>query len=434
MKKAVYILLSVISVLLIAYLIRYKLGDCICDTIPSNAKAVVKVDVRLLEQHFVQSYMMRQLSPSSDKEDKPKDPKKASDKPSKKDSISQPRLTEFIKWPKSFLLYRIGEKWNWKSSPLSVKDTTSLIAYLNHNDYNENGDGIYSNDNKHVVLRDKKISVVIGDLSVIETSEDKSAYLASGNPLFDSIDNSNSEASYVDALGNNLDFTFDKGSIQLSGNYNLDFLESSTSSPTGDNVGHLSMQLNLENLLKDLDNNYQDKFSNFTKLKVDSLAHFMNGEIQANFHDLMVKVDTIVTYDYDDDFNKVEIKKVEKNLQPSYSMSIGLSPEGEQYMRRQKAIVSQDGQDILAIMPLVKTFCDYDSTNLYLYTDNHRIELEDSNSKLELSFNAGMSNAKGWGKRMKEVNDVSITISSENDIRGVINLSDDVCPIGVMMK
>ncbi len=421
--------------LLIAYLIRYKLGDCICDSIPSNAKAVVKVDVRLLEQHLVQSYVMRLLSPSSDKEDEPAGPQKAKDKAPNKDSISQPRITEFIKWPKTFLLFRIGEKWNWKSSALSVKDTANLIAYLNHNEFRDTGDGIYSKENKHVLLRDKQFSVVVGDLGVIGKPEEDTSYLSSGNPLFDSINRSDSEVSYVDELGNNLDLSFDKGRVQVTGNYNLDFLESSLASPAGENVGHVSMQLNLEKLIKDLDKGYIDKFSNFTKLKVDSLAHFMNGEIQANFHDLMVKVDTIVTYDYDDDFNKVEIKKVEKNLQPSYSMSIGLSPEGEQYMRRQKAIVSQDGQDILAIMPLVKTYCDYDSTNLNLFTDDHRNELQESNSKFELSFNTGASNsAKGWSKRMKEIDDISISISSENDINGVINLSDEKCPMGVMMN
>lgn len=431
-KRILYFILLLVVGLLVAYVVRYKTGPCICETIPQNADAAVLIKVRNLEKHYLHDMISHPMAYLG------------SDRKSVNDSIPKPsketqkgdtetNLMELIDIPKSILCYRTSKENNtWYSSEMNVKNVSKLEQHLSHNDLipSENdGEKIYTFENKYVILNDGKVRLAYSSLQsdITGSVDTELGYLSKGHPIFDALNNSTSDATYTDADGQNLSLDFESGSININGQYQLSALGSSTKETTTNGIGGLSARLDVAKSLALLSNDQKNKFSNFTKLNLDSLKQNWDGSINATFQEFTLSIDTIKTYDYDDDFNKIEIKKIDQTIAPNYNIRLGMSEEGVFYMKRKNAIVEQDGADILAIMPLAKTYCRSDNDGLYLSTSNTDMtdsKVSDSKMKLALNIKKYLASSGGdfsyVNKYLKGINAVDLNVSNDDQVNGKV--------------
>ena len=412
-------------------MLRYKTGACICNVIPQEADAVVQVQVRSLEQHFLNDIITHPKSYISSKKSSPDKQDSAAPPPSK----PKVKLMDCISVPKSLLFYRIDKRWT--SSDIEIKDHQKLKRYLERNNYESGaGDGIefYSKKKQSLMVIGNKLRVSYGaDASTpVTTGEEKRTCQAKGDKLFDAALNSKSDVAFVDNQGQFINLNFGQGIIDIDGQYHLAALQPSAKVSSSEGVGQLSVLLDVEKLLGSLNKEHKNKFANFTKLRLDSLAEHMSGAINAVLYDLAVTSDTIVTYDYDDNFNKVEVKKIKENLAPSYNLTMGMDAAGTTYMKEKNAIVEKDGQEVLAIMPLVTTYCREENETLFLYTEttDKEQQLVSSDSKFTMSLevarflDSAKDNPPSWHKYLEGISDIDFEVSNEDKIAGKVIFED----------
>lgn len=438
MKRKLGLLFLLLLVgLLIAYVLRYKTGTCICKTIPQEADAVIQVKVRSLERYFLHDVVLRPKSYFSSKPDSLKQKEKSDQSSSEPSTKYQQkvRLMDCVSLPKSLLLYRVDSI--WYSSDLKIKDAVKLEQFLTDNNFKSNGSGdekIYIKKNQKILVDQEIMKVAykteLGTGLDFNTSE-KSDFLSKGDQLFDATHSSQNDIYFVDNKGQFLNINFQSGVINIDGNYNLTTLKPSAKESSTKGIGSLSAQLDFPKFIELLSDNQKNKFSNFTKLNLDSLSGHINGELSTVLTDFSTSIDTITTYDYDDDFNKIEIKDIKESLEPSYSLLLGMDDEGIAYMKRQNAIVEQDGKDVLAIMPLVTTYSKQYQDALYLYTSDQditEIQTTTSDAKFNFSFDVSQFLDKNKSDRdnkyLEDIDSMFLTIDNENNIEGKIAFRD----------
>ena len=425
-KKLFYVFLLLLVGLGITYLVRYQMGTCICKSIPKDAVAAVLINARNIEKHFLHdvltnpmSYLRSDDRPANDEKTKaPKAPTAKNSKP------SPPSLLECIQVPKFALLY--NQKGSWTSSQISIKDKEKLITYLNLNGYKSaNNDNVYSKDNINVVLDAGKLQLIYSSEKVPSTNITKSnnEFLEHGNEMFEALLAGDSDMVYADQNGQHINLSFDSGTINIDGLYEFDILKPSTRVLADKSMGEISALLDVEALSNQLSTSQKKAFSNYSKLNLDSLALTWNGSVNAALHDFSTTVDTVVTFDYDDDFNKVEKRTVSSSTVADFGIMMGMDSIGMNYLKRKKAIVPENGKDVLAIMPLVKTYCQQEEGNLKLFSSSKHVETKLSDQKLNLSIDAaGITSSKadlasmGNAAIFKNIKKISGSISNENII------------------
>ena len=189
----------------------------------------------------------------------------------------------------------------------------------------------------------------------------------------------------------------------------------------------------LETFLRD---KWIDQFADFTKLEIDSLKTYWDGRINASFQGFETSSDTIKTFEYDDDFNKVEVEEVIEIQNPNYSVQLGMGQDGFEYLKRKKAVVEENDLDVLAIMPLAKTYCLSENEGLTFYTNTSEMDLEKSQSKLELfiSIQALRGSLLEEIPILKGFNSINLKILNDNEVEGKIEVKGDRNAIVALMK
>ena len=109
-----------------------------------------------------------------------------------------------------------------------------------------------------------------------------------------------------------------------------------------------------------------------------------------------------------------------------------MTEEGVAYMKRQNAIVEEKGKNILAIMPLVTTYCEQQKDVLQLFTDGTRTsELEESEQKMNLSLTVdkylkdSQQEAPTWNKYLKNLSALDVSISNDDKVKAEILFQND---------
>lgn len=425
-KKLFYAFLLLLVGLGVTYVVRYQMGPCICKSVPKDAEAAVLINARNIEKHFLHdvltnpmSYLSSDDHPGKDEKiDVTKVPTATNPKP------SPPSLLECIKVPKFALLYK--QKGSWSSSPIAIKDNEKLIKYLNLNGYkNATNDNVHTKDNINVVIGAGKLQLIYSNEEVASTSITKSnnEFLEHGNEMFEALLGGESDIVYADQNGQHIRLAFDSGAIDIDGFYDFDILKPSTRVLADKSMGEISALLDVGALSNQLSTSQKKAFSNYSKLNLDSLALTWDGSVNAALHDFSTTVDTVVTFDYDDNFNKVEKRTVTSSTVADFGIMMGMDSIGMNYLKRKKAIVTENGKDVLAIMPLVKTYCQLEDGNIKLFSSSKHVETKLSDQKLNLSIDAaGITSSKtdvasmGNAEIFKNIKKISGSISNENII------------------
>ena len=428
-KKILYALLLLLIGLILAYAIRYKTSLCLCQTIPKDADAVVLVKVRNLERHILHDVVTHPMSYFGSDDKIEKDSLLESEPEGEDDGIAI-SLTDCISIPKALVFYRSSDQ--WFSSKIKIKDKSKLEKYLTYRDFSKIAQGksvTYSSGQRHVFINDGTVQLSYGPvgIKIEELAYEENDFLKKGDVLFDalthSMSGSTSDAIYVDSKDQNLDFSFNSGSINIDGNYHIAALQPSTTVVQSSGIGALSAAFDIAELKALLSADQIEKFTNFTKLQIDSLQQHWDGSINAALQGFSMSSDTIKTYEYDDDFNKVEVQKVEQVLAPNYMIQLGMSLEGVAYMKRKNAIVEEDGMNVLAIMPLAKTFATSSDNKLNLFTNEQELSLGTSDDKLlgfmdvQKFISSAEDGAMLLPGQLSSINDIRFSISNDDEVK-----------------
>ncbi len=437
-KLGYVLLLFILLAIVVAYILRYETSACMCKTIPLDAVAVVQIKVRSMEKYFLQDMLSRPasyFSSVSDTEEQNNQTDLEENQPSTKPD-AKASLMDCVSTPKSLLFYKLSNG-VWYSSELEIKDTPKLKKFLEQNDFESSGPADneeYTRKNLTILIDGEKVQLAYEGTSTSSkgiSTQEQSGFMAEGDQLFDATLGSVSDIHFVDDNGHFLDVNFGQGVINVNGNYNMPALQPSAAEVKSQGLGTLSAKLDFPKFLDLLSTDQKDKFSNFTKLNLDTLSGFMSGDVNAVFSDFTASVDTITTYEYDDNFNKVEVNDIKHTEEPSYLLSVGADTSIMSYLRRQNAIVEKEGRNILAIMPLVTTYSQHSSSGLYLYTadmDSTQVKTSTSNSKLIFDFNVRNYLEKvdsgSQHKILRDMERMYLSIDNENNIDGKILFQD----------
>ncbi len=433
-KKVSYLVGAVLLLLILIYICRYKLGSCICNTIPEDTDAVIQINSRSFEKYLLHDFLAHPLSYLEDSQSEGQD---------SATSKSQTGILECLSVPKTLLFYRHGASSStWTSSELAIKDVSKLKKYFQENDYTSKEDNSqYAKKNQKAIIKDNKLTVTYNpsNWNLEKPTIVSTTFLKEGDSLFNAVKNATSDVFYFDNEGNNLKIDFSVGEIIIKGNYELSFLKPATPILKSSGIGRLSTKIELPQLLDQVSADKKDKFTNFSKLNLDTLSPLIKGNIHVMIKDFEVSRDTVVTYDYDDNFNKVEVKEVKENIKPNYTFAISMQPEAVAYMKRKKAIIEQEEKDILAIMPLVTTYCNYENEVLYLYTvNNDPPQTALSDYKFNLDLDLDQYQEKGysgrWDRYLQDLNDLRLTVNKDDKIDGQVTYKEKVNPIVSLFK
>ncbi len=176
---------------------------------------------------------------------------------------------------------------------------------------------------------------------------------------------------------------FDKNKIEIStallpiSQYNFTENNFSFSSNSLCTMGFVQPTPALYNLLNDSSKN---KISKALSINIDSFFLKSNKSYEMDIAAIKPRVDSAITYTYDDDFNKIE-KVVVNNIQePKYNFNITGDSIGNIYnyfLRSNKLEKTVSGQLFTAI-PLVKSYCNIKTGNLLnISSENYLPQPED---------------------------------------------------------
>lgn len=120
-----------------------------------------------------------------------------------------------------------------------------------------------------------------------------------------------------------------------------------------------------------IQNSWKDKLKKLAGFSVDSILSTYPEKLSFTLQDVTSRIDTAITYEFDDDFNEIEIIKENTIEEPSFLLSL----KGENtakvwhYLRKHNVI---DSQHIFVNMPLVKTQAFSSSNELKLISENYK--------------------------------------------------------------
>lgn len=157
-----------------------------------------------------------------------------------------------------------------------------------------------------------------------------------------------------------------------------------------------------------------------------------NGQFMALAQDFYTKIDSSVTYDYDDDFNPIEVIKTEEQMVPELYINTGLSSNAYNYMISKKAIVNQNEINILAVFPLVSLDANLDSDSLIVF---HNFLPEPVSpafkSKFYLFLNNSACREQSKNSMLKsympseEITALKLIVDEENEVEIIIDTKNE---------
>lgn len=213
---------------------------------------------------------------------------------------------------------------------------------------------------------------------------------------------------------------------------NFDFLGDPVDIAREQGLAQLFINANKSYLNNHRDSLLVNKFTEFTKLDLDTLMQSWNGQFMALAQDFYTKIDSSVTYDYDDDFNPIEVIKTEEQMVPELYINTGLSSNAYNYMISKKAIVNQNEINILAVFPLVSLDANLDSDSLIVF---HNFLPEPVSpafkSKFYLFLNNSACREQSKNSMLKsympseEITALKLIVDEENEVEIIIDTKNE---------
>ncbi len=388
-KKLFFISFGVVIVLAALYLIRYKQAVVFENKIPKVATAIIHINARQIEHHILIDVMKNPLKYVNFKVSK-----KNKDTLQLKKTISIPRNLFFFT---NVLAFKNG----WFSSFLKVKNKIKLRQYLVKEGFIQSIDHtitLFNKGNILLAMQDERLLVVYRKnketitLAVLKTIFDEVDFLSEQTDLLKPIVNSTSDMSYTTTTRDFLEANFKDGLFELLGTLNSElFLVSKQNDFTENSEGYINAKINKKHKLFQtlIAEENTRKFNELTKLSLDSIISKWNGDFAFNLKSINSKIDTIVTYDYDDDFNKIEKMAVQELIVPDLDFSYGIDSNLFGYLSRKNAIQVIESDTVFTSMPLYKLYASTNAAALNISTqkDFSGFSIKENKMRLNAYFN-----------------------------------------------
>jgi len=173
-----------------------------------------------------------------------------------------------------------------------------------------------------------------------------------------------------------------------------------------------------------------------TSLEHDSLGKYFKGYLDFEWLNTTQQTDSIITYDYNDDFEKVEKVTLQKREIPNFVVGISSDAIGlKNYLSKQKVINPDSGVVNKSVFPLYKIFVSGDSSQLILSTGkNNKINeiTESSNDFFALNINFLKLNKElnlpllsRYTRLFKQLNLSGKAVSGKIKIEGKLDFTND---------
>ncbi|WP_282042096.1 DUF4836 family protein [Winogradskyella flava] len=405
MKKYLKISLSILLLLLIGYFgyKHFKKTTILLDVIHEDAESVIKIGVHditktlILDALWSPSYYWKKTG--SYKKDKKKDSLKGDDK-----GVD-------LK-PFSIVFYTIKAVENTLFTTFKIDDTEAFENYINK----------YSKKKSITILADSKgykhLSLGKSKLILAWNTEKLAVALTSGTSIeklktvFEDVllhnklisDKNNDIIKKLSAASDHITFArkesliglnFKDGQAIIDGTIHTEIPNTFKTNITHNRLPEASLQMYFDaNFDKQENNNILSRrlkdLSFFTKnnLEVKELVDRTNGFLSITIRGTTKQADTIVSYEYDDNFEKVAVKTLEEKKVPKVSMHIGTNDNEslEEYLTTQGAIKN----NILTSIPYYTFYAEENSNGILFNTTKETTVTEEKNSssffRLETSF------------------------------------------------
>ncbi len=394
-KKLVYTFVGIGILLVLIYLLRYKQALIFENRIPSSATAVVNINVRQLEHHILVDFLTH--------------PTTYLKSDTIKESIKKQKfsLTKGVQIPKNILFFTNNTSFNytWFSSIFEVNDSDELSKYLIAKKFKKRtfeNSVIYSKSHFVFVLKNNKLIMALKPnkkrdiVEVIQTIFNETDFLSETSPLLKSVNGNTSDICFATIKNDFIEANFKKGILEIQGKINPDFdLFIATMQPefTQKSLAFISGKINKKNVL--FQNGFkkinQSKFNKITHLSLDSIIDRWSGVFSFDLKSIKSKTDTIITYNYDDDFNKVEIKSTQKLIIPELEIELKSEKDSTlyDYFLKKNVIQVIEGDMFFVAFPLYKLYAHH-TKNSVLISDRKEftsISVKKSDFKLRGYFN-----------------------------------------------
>lgn len=325
-KRWLYFLILFVLIISILYVWRYNQSQVFEKRVPAFATKVVNVNLRQIENHLLFDFLTNPITYLK--------PRK------KKDSIKKPKfsLTKGVRIPKNILFYTNADNLdnNWFSSVVEVSDPEELSRFLLKEKFKKTSEEnivLFTKSNLILAIKKEQLVCVFktnSNINAVNRVNDLfgvKEYLNADDSLLKEITKSESDICF--SLENSvLEANFRNGVFELQGLLNEDvFLANTNEASNRESVGIMSGQINKNNAsFKKVVKNSKHKFDELTHLSLDSIIDKWNGEFKFNITSIEHKTDTIISYEYDEDFNKIETKTTQDKKIPTLSLVLGQEP------------------------------------------------------------------------------------------------------------
>ncbi|RPD95965.1 hypothetical protein EGM88_10875 [Aureibaculum marinum] len=392
MKKKWFYFLLVLAVFVgVMYLWRYKQSQIFEKRVPSFATKVINVNLRQIENQLLFDFLANPIVYIKSRK--------------KKDSIKKTNtfLTKGVRIPKNILFYTNSEelKNNWFSSVIYLSNTPKFSAYLLEEKFKkeEVGDFVfYKKDKVILAIKNEQLIIALNfrkpsiEPSIFELLFNNQNFLNKNATELKPIVNSQRDVSF--SFGDDfLEAWFSKGTLTIKGRLSSNlFIVNSNDRINKNGIVSYAGKINKNNqLFKQFYADRKDKFNELTHLSLDSIISKWNGKISMNITAIDQKIDTIVSYEYDDDFNKVEKKVIQKQNIPTLALKLGQENTFSlsNYFYRKNAIQVVENDTVFTAIPILK-FLTTDTKETFVLKVNQEENSSDVSSvtsKLNFYFN-----------------------------------------------
>ncbi len=183
---------------------------------------------------------------------------------------------------------------------------------------------------------------------------------------------------------------------------------------------HYSFHGNEEDLIK---NSWKEKLNKWMGFPVDSILMTRPKTLSFSLQEVKSRVDSAITYEFDDDFNEIEVIQENKVDEPSFLFSL----EGNnndlimEYLKKKKSV---DSQNIFVNIPLVKTKAISSPKSFQLISENYQKKVWRDSIKaiffatidfnpIDSSYYFDDKNPKIWNQGIAQINKATLKVNDE---------------------
>lgn len=325
-KKKIIVPLILILAAAVYWIFFHK--DKTLKFIPENTDAIVVIDVKKLTGQYLFSLVTH--------------PSKWSGSPTK-DNRSVSFKNSGIRVPDFFQIFHVRDsKFSEWYSVLELKDSRKFIAFLKSHQFIDKGNGNFQKGQIFIAI--EKEYCIAGTSDQAFESIKKQLLRTPGNSKWNAgqlIHNTAASISFISGQKiQNFSVEVKDDEIEIRNNPDTEIFNSIASRLQKGNY-FLEMELDAENV------------KNYARFFNKSLADSSDITYLRAAADLEQVNDTIISYEYDDDFNEIEKKTVQKITQPDYIVDLQSRIPGKtwEYFQAKKWINAQDQFTAIPFQP-----------------------------------------------------------------------------------